>query len=584
MILEDHLLLWNNASLKVVDVKRIEISIGEQLHTSQLSASTLFYIIHGHARLLLDGEKQHLENRYVCHAGKGTILTITDITDHLIYYQIQYKATLQLPCSQNLLQLMNFTEPFKIQYGFAAPHAAPLLMILTRMEQEWGQPGAMAKLQVKSLLYQFVCELMGQLQNQCMKQESPDMVLQATIYMDENYAEPITVGTLAALLNCNSRAMQRLFKKRLAIGPIDYLLQVRMDKARELLCHTNTGLKDISLAVGYVDSYYFSRLFKRHTGVPPSTYREWMLHSKGDNPEAVIVSALQAGADPLDAAIRRSRRLVIHLKGELQLERQPDKIAVLDPQFLDQMLALGGQPTGSVIVSGDLNNFPEYLTSKLSAVKNLGTKDQPDLEALRTMVPDLIICTEFQENIYGSLTQIAPTIMLEQNRDWRETLQIFGRIMGKELEAKQVLQQYKNKIGRLKSALAAKLEGQSVTVIRLRDNNIRLHTIAHRTAAILYNDLGLHPPKQAVDRKRTSSMISLEGLPGLDADHYFVLNDNNCQIWSDDIQNTTTWKSLRAVQQHHVYHAKASMWIAYYGPIAMNRVVDQVAKVFLDAK
>ncbi|AMQ05937.1 AraC family transcriptional regulator [Sporosarcina psychrophila] len=584
MIVEDHLLLWNHASLKVIEVKRIELPIGEQLHTSQLSASTLIYTIQGRGRLLLDGEEQHLENGYVCHAGKGAVLTITDIADHLSYYMIQYKATLPLPCCQDLLQLMDHTEPFEIQYGFAALHAASLLIILARMEQEWSQPEAMAKLQVKSLFYQFVCELMRELQHGRLNHASPDTVLQATRYMDENYAEPITVDTLAALLNCSSRAMQRMFKKRLSLGPIDYLLQVRMDKARELLCRTNIGLKDISLAIGYVDSYYFSRLFKRHTGVSPSTYRELMLHSRGDKPEAVTASSLQAGTDSLDTAIRRSRRLVIHLKGELQLERQPEKIAVLDPQFMDHMLALGGQPAGSVIVSGDLNSFPEYLTSKLGVVENLGTKDEPDLEVLRAMLPDLIICTEFQKSIYGSLAQIAPTIMLERNRDWRETLRIIGRIMGKELEAEQVLQQYKQKIGRLKSDLAVKMEGQSVSVIRPRDNNIRLHTSVHRTAAILYNDLGLHPPKQAVDRKRTSSMISLEGLPELDADHYFVLTDNNFQLWSDEIQNTTTWKSLRAVQQDHVYQAKVSMWIAYYGPIAMNRVVDQVAKVFLDAK
>ena len=164
MIVEDHLLLWNHASLKVIEVKRIELPIGEQLHTSQLSASTLIYTIRGRGRLLLDGEEQHLENGYVCHAGKGAVLTITDITDHLSYYIIQYKATLPLPCSQDLLQLMDHTEPFEIQYGFAALHAASLLIILARMEQEWSQPEAMAKLQVKSLFYQFVCELMRELQ------------------------------------------------------------------------------------------------------------------------------------------------------------------------------------------------------------------------------------------------------------------------------------------------------------------------------------------------------------------------------------------------------------------------------------
>lgn len=588
MIVENHLILWNHVSLKIIDVQRVKRPIGEQLHTHQLSSSTLLYTIQGRARLLLDGDEHGVENGYVCHAGEGTVLTITDITDHLEYYMIQYKASLPLPCSQDLLQLLTSTKPFEIQYGFVVSHAASLLISLSRMEQEWGQPEAMAKLQVKSLFYQFICELMGQLQHHRLEQASPDIVLQAARYMDEHYAEPITADTLAAQLNCSARTMQRMFNKRLALGPIDYLMQIRIDKAKELLCRTNAGLKDIAEAVSYVDSYYFSRLFKRYTGVSPSTYRESMHQARGDEPDApnleTVGNEKVAPSDPLDAAFRRSLRTIIHLKGELLLQRQPEKIAVLDPQFMDHMLALGEQPAGSVMVTGDLSSFPEYLIGKLHEVQPLGTLDEPDLEALRALAPDLIICTEFQKNIYRSLTHIAPTIMLERNRDWRETLRIIGRIMGKKREAEQVLQQYKHKISGLKSALAAKLHGQSVTMIRPKDNIIRLHTCAHRTAAILYSDLGLYPPKLAVDRKRTSSIISLERLPELDADHYFVLTDHKFKDWMNEIQTTTKWKSLRAVQQHHVYHAKASIWIAYYGPIAMNQVVDQVAEVFLDAK
>lgn len=570
--------------MKIIHVKRAELSIGGQLQTSHLSASTLFYSIQGRARLLLNGEGQIVENGYVCHAGKGTTLSISDVTDHLEFYLIEYKAHLPLPCSKDLLQLLDRTEPFEIQYGFAVSHASPQLTILSNMEQQWSQPGAMAKLQVKSLFYQFICELMKQLQQQQLKQVSTDVVLQAANYMDENYAEPITAESLAVLLNCSSRTLQRMFKKRLSLGPIDYLIQVRIDKSKKLLSLTNTGLKDIALAVGYGDSYYFSRLFKQYTGVSPSTYREWLLYSREDIPVMFADIPLQKEIDPLNAAIRRSLRTIIHLKGEMTLEIQPKKIAVLDPQFMDHMLALGEQPAGSVMVSGEQSIFPDYLFGKLRAIQTLGTLDYPDLRALRVLAPDMIICTEFHKNIYGSLAQIAPTIMLKRNHDWRETLRIFGRITGKELEAELVLQQYKHKITRLKSILATKLGGQSVSLIRPRDNNIRLHTCAHRTAAILYSDLGLHPPKRAVDRKRTSSMISLEGLPELDADHYFVLIDNKFQSWADEIQNTTTWKSLRAVQQHHVYHAKANIWIAYYGPIAMNRVVDQVAETFLNTK
>jgi iron complex transport system substrate-binding protein len=578
MIVENHLILWNLVSLKVIDVQRTELPIGEHSHTSQLLSSALVYTVKGRARLTLDGDEHQVENGYVCHAGKDTILSIMDVTDPLEYYSISYKATLPMPCSQDVLELLARTEPFDSQYGFVVSHAAPLLIFLSRMEQEWEQPGAMAKLQVKSFFYQLICELMGQMQHQQLEQTSPDMVLQVVKYMDEHYFESITADTLATLFNSSSRTMQRMFNKRLGLGPIDYLMQIRIDKAKELLCSTQAGLKDIAEAVGYVDNYYFSRLFKRYTGVSPSMYRESMQQARGDEPEK------KAAVDPLDRPIRRLLRTIIHLRGEILLQRQPERIAVLDPQFMDHMLALGEQPAGSVLDPDDLSSFPEYLFGKLRAVKPLGTMREPDLEALRSLAPDLIICTEVQHNLYASLMQIAPTIMLERNRDWRETLRTFGRIMGKKQEAEQVLQHYKNKINGLKSRLATKLHGQSVTMIRPLDNSIRLHTSAHRTAAILYTDLGLYPPKLAVDRKRTSSLISLDGLPEVDADHYFVLTNNQFKAMSDEIQTTATWKNLRAVQQQHVYQAKSSIWIAYYGPIAMNQVVDQVASVFLDAK
>ncbi|KWX70184.1 hypothetical protein AML91_29630 [Paenibacillus jilunlii] len=289
----------------------------------------------------------------------------------------------------------------------------------------------------------------------------------------------------------------------------------------------------------------------------------------------------KSASELLNTAFRRSLRTIVHLKGEFPLARLPEKIAVLDPQFTDHMLALGVQPAGSVTVSGDPAGFPEYLLGSLREVRTLGTKNEPNLKGLQALAPDLILCTEFQKSIYGNLAQIAPTIMLKRNHDWKETLRIIGRIVGKEIEAEQILQRYKQKTGRLKTVLAAKLHGQSVSVIRPQDNHIRLHTSAHRTAAILYGDLGLCPPKQAVHRQRTSSMIPLEGLRELDADHYFVLTGGKLDTWPDEVQNTATWKNLRAVLQEHVYPAKMSMWIAYYGPIALNRVVDQVEEVFL---
>jgi len=60
----------------------------------------------------------------------------------------------------------------------------------------------------------------------------------------------------------------------MAIGPAEYLANLRLEKAKELLCNTDMLIKEISVAVGYYDEGSFSRRFKKHTGVTPGQYRE----------------------------------------------------------------------------------------------------------------------------------------------------------------------------------------------------------------------------------------------------------------------------------------------------------------------
>lgn len=74
MNMENHLILWNLVSLKILDVQRAELTIGDNLHSSQLTSSTLLYAINGRARLLLDGAGHQLESGYVCHAAKAQLL------------------------------------------------------------------------------------------------------------------------------------------------------------------------------------------------------------------------------------------------------------------------------------------------------------------------------------------------------------------------------------------------------------------------------------------------------------------------------------------------------------------------------
>lgn len=92
-------------------------------------------------------------------------------------------------------------------------------------------------------------------------------------YIEENYNANIKLEDMAALTFMSIRNFQRIFKKAIGETPIDYLIQVRLSKARKLLRETATPIGEISIIVGFGECNYFSRKFKKIVGVTPYKYR-----------------------------------------------------------------------------------------------------------------------------------------------------------------------------------------------------------------------------------------------------------------------------------------------------------------------
>jgi len=65
----------------------------------------------------------------------------------------------------------------------------------------------------------------------------------------------------------------RLFKKTTGVSPWNYALQLKIDKAKELLLSTGRSVKEVAGEVGFDDPNYFCRIFRKKTGVPPSRFR-----------------------------------------------------------------------------------------------------------------------------------------------------------------------------------------------------------------------------------------------------------------------------------------------------------------------
>ncbi|WP_342561594.1 iron-siderophore ABC transporter substrate-binding protein [Paenibacillus sp. FSL R7-0345] len=295
-------------------------------------------------------------------------------------------------------------------------------------------------------------------------------------------------------------------------------------------------------------------------------------------------SETQASATPEAQAAAAYPVTIKHIKGEYTLTEKPKVIAALDVKFIDQLIALGEQPAGSVVAGAKGATFPEYL-GELGDVQVLGTRDEPNLEAIVALKPDLILMTDFQEEAYESVSKIAPTIVLDFYEDWRATLATMGEITGKQAEAKTVQQAYEDKLTGLREQLKAKLGNETVALIRPRPEGIRVHGPEHRTGSILYDDLGLNAPEFVTAiTEDTSVEISMETVADIGADRYFLLSDDLFAKDAEELANSPVWKSMDAVKNNRAYDVNATLWIAYYGPIAINIIVDQAAEALLGAQ
>ena len=92
-------------------------------------------------------------------------------------------------------------------------------------------------------------------------------------YMEEHYMEDICLQDAAAQLHYSDAYFCKFFKNNFDKNFIVYLSELRIEKAKELLADLTVNIKDIGQKVGYRDSSYFTKVFKRITGVTPSEYR-----------------------------------------------------------------------------------------------------------------------------------------------------------------------------------------------------------------------------------------------------------------------------------------------------------------------
>ncbi|MGQ9840383.1 MAG: substrate-binding domain-containing protein [Anaerolineae bacterium] len=103
--------------------------------------------------------------------------------------------------------------------------------------------------------------------------EAQRLVRKAMAYLHQHYADPISRRDIARHVGMDEDYLTACFRNELGVTPIAYLNRYRINQARRLLSETDRSITEIALVVGFSDSGYFSRVFRRETGCSPEAYR-----------------------------------------------------------------------------------------------------------------------------------------------------------------------------------------------------------------------------------------------------------------------------------------------------------------------
>ena len=103
--------------------------------------------------------------------------------------------------------------------------------------------------------------------------EAQRLVRKAMAYVHQKYLEPLTRHDLARYMGMSDDYLTYCFRQELGITPIAYLNRYRVIQAKRLLKETSKSITEIALDVGFSDSGYFSRVFRKEVGMSPDAYR-----------------------------------------------------------------------------------------------------------------------------------------------------------------------------------------------------------------------------------------------------------------------------------------------------------------------
>ncbi|MDN4617577.1 ABC transporter substrate-binding protein [Paenibacillus sp. PsM32] len=643
MNLDHYIKLWNQASVQVMDVQHHVLTAKQLSLPYYVPENGFLYTVRGNALITINDNTYTTERFHIIHSGKESIFQIEVYDELLEYYLILYRPQL-FTSNSSARSLLEHHSVLDTAYELKPHHPILLHDKIKQLHQAWTYVHPLQQLQVRTSFLQIVYDILEQLQTAGHQPTTTDLVSQAIRYIHEHYEMPLTIDSLATILECSPRHLARLFRNSdIGQSPSDYLIQFRMQKASELLIQTELTLQDIAINVGYQDGYYFSRMFKKYMGLSPIRYRQQHRqnvqslnmtsnmsdfsivgldgHRYSDNDsQNIIVSGgslmmhnpirrsavlmlllsftllLGACSAPASStsqtasskqsaseenATQSSTRTITHDLGSTEVPDQPKRIVVLEQGFTQTVAELQVKPVG-VADDNKPERFPQDTLAYIEGYTSVGTRSEPNLEVIRTLEPDLIIAdTSRHSNVYEELSAIAPTIVFKNDTANYSDIINSTQAIGEALgKADATTAMLAEHQQQLENVKQSINSNQSVLIIAADEEASNSFQVRTDQAFHASFLQALGMNYALTDAEEVSQLMTTEQLLAIDPDQLLILINEDDPSVLAGQKDNLLWNQLKAVQTGKAHEVELAKWSRQRSIPALNHIMSEATTYF----
>lgn len=277
---------------------------------------------------------------------------------------------------------------------------------------------------------------------------------------------------------------------------------------------------------------------------------------------------------------------ITDVRGDVEIPVNPERIVDLSGNS-DILSILGYKVVGTANSDAyDYTKFPAYLEDTLKGVEILGysMQDTMDVEAVMNLNPDLIVISTVQEKMYDSLSEIAPTVMIQlEALNWKEDVRAFAKVFGKEDIANEWIANYEAKAEAAGEKIKSEYGDDTTYLSFLASGGQFFIFDGAGFGSVLYDDMKLAKPEGMPEQTDISlPVVTYEGLAAIKSDYIFLIATDEDLA---ELQSNSIWNSLPAVKEGHVVTLASSPYFNQgYSPIGRELLVDEIGEMLNETK